>query len=690
LVGRDRRVWSGLLGLALACALAAPALASEPIESFVVTTSSSHAGGHPDLSAEFALKEPGEPEAAISAQLDLPAGQDLVPLSVPGCMGSDFGTANCPAATQIGFVTLRGAREGNMNFLFGTAAVYNLVPASGELGRIGFVIPTAGIPVEAPLTLRSESDYGLRIKIEGLPPMEPLGSVDLRLWGVPADPSHDASRLPKGTTGCPGAETLSCNGSPVASPAPLNPLTIYPVRCLGSPSWNLDVRTSKDPETPSTRSTGITMPTHCDQLSFNPSTDLSLGSAVTGSATGMDLAVHDPLTLSPTTLMPSPLFLSATNLHGLVTIDKTRLAAFPVCSAQEAKVGSAGPASCPEASTLGTSMVYGPLLPEPISGALYYGGPVGNGAYVIFLTASGHGLDFKTGLLLEAGGAAGATLLEASLPQLPISEIQMKFSGGPSSILRTGSRCGPHTAKTLLVPWNALTFQLSSNMVVFTRPGGAVCAEEAAAIDVEADPPSLPADGASTGTVTATIADESEVPVIGDEVDFEASDPNVAVGPVVDNEDGTYTASVTASTTPHAVTVTVTDREVEPPLKGATAIVLAPVAKPQPPPPGEGPPPPPATPPRTTIGGHPPRRGPKHRATFDFSADVPGSTFSCKLDSKPYRSCSSPLRLTGLKPGRHMFRVFATGPSGLAGTPASFGFTVKRPPAHHRASHAGR
>jgi hypothetical protein len=37
-----------------------------------------------------------------------------------------------------------------------------------------------------------------------------------------------------------------------------------------------------------------------------------------------------------------------------------------------------------------------------------------------------------------------------------------------------------------------------------------------------------------------------------------------------------------------------------------------------------------------------------------------------------------------------MFKVFATGPSGLAGTPASFGFTVKRPPAHHRASHAGR
>jgi hypothetical protein len=209
LAERDRRVWAGIMVLALACAFAARAAAAEPIESFAVTTSSSQAGGHPDVTASFALQEPGE-KTASSVLLEPPAGQLLVPTSVPLCPGSDFATANCSPQTQVGSVTLRGVREGNDNFLFGTAAVYNLVAASGDLGRIGFVIPTIDIPVEGPLTLRSESDYGLRIKVEGLPSQDPLGSATLRLWGVPADPSHDAERLPEGTTGCPGSESLSC------------------------------------------------------------------------------------------------------------------------------------------------------------------------------------------------------------------------------------------------------------------------------------------------------------------------------------------------------------------------------------------------------------------------------------------------------------------------------------------------
>jgi hypothetical protein len=82
----------------------------------------------------------------------------------------------------------------------------------------------------------------------------------------------------------------------------------------------------------------------------------------------------------------------------------------------------------------------------------------------------------------------------------------------------------------------------------------------------------------------------------------------------------------------------------------------------------------------TTIGRHPPAETRARRATFTFSADLPGSKFFCAVDSKPYRGCTSPLRLTGLRPGPHTFRVFAIGPSGTAGDPARFGFKVKRPP----------
>jgi hypothetical protein len=125
------------------------------------------------------------------------------------------------------------------------------------------------------------------------------------------------------------------------------------------------------------------------------------------------------------------------------------------------------------------------------------------------------------------------------------------------------------------------------------------------------------------------------------------------------------------------VIIAATDRSVEPRLRGEAELVLSPLSLPS----GGDRAPSPARAPVTTIGGgHPRHKSRKRRATFAFTADVPGSTFSCMIDSKPYRRCASPLRLTGLKPGRHTFRVLATGPSGLAGAPVTFGFRVEKPP----------
>ena len=50
--------------LAAAAAIAAPAGASQQITSFNASVSTSQAGGHPDLSYDFGLENPGQPEAA--------------------------------------------------------------------------------------------------------------------------------------------------------------------------------------------------------------------------------------------------------------------------------------------------------------------------------------------------------------------------------------------------------------------------------------------------------------------------------------------------------------------------------------------------------------------------------------------------------------------------------------------------
>ena len=59
-----------------------------------------------------------------------------------------------------------------------------------------------------------------------------------------------------------------------------------------------------------------------------------------------------------------------------------------------------------------------------------------------------------------------------------------------------------------------------------------------------------------------------------------------------------------------------------------------------------------------------------------FTSSVPGSSFRCKLDGKPYKTCRPPFKVKGLSAGRHRFSVIATSPAGISGKPAKKSFRV--------------
>jgi hypothetical protein len=87
--------------------------------------------------------------------------------------------------------------------------------------------------------------------------------------------------------------------------------------------------------------------------------------------------------------------------------------------------------------------------------------------------------------------------------------------------------------------------------------------------------------------------------------------------------------------------------------------------------PKEGPPS--KVPPKTKLGKHPPKHTKSKAAKFSFSASEPHSHFRCKLDKGKYRACSSPEAYVGLKPGKHVFRVYAVGADGLSDkSPSNF------------------
>ncbi|HEX6228159.1 MAG TPA: calcium-binding protein, partial [Solirubrobacterales bacterium] len=86
-------------------------------------------------------------------------------------------------------------------------------------------------------------------------------------------------------------------------------------------------------------------------------------------------------------------------------------------------------------------------------------------------------------------------------------------------------------------------------------------------------------------------------------------------------------------------------------------------------------------PPQTRIKHRPPRRSltkrKSRRVAFRFAANE-RARFRCKIDRRRYGSCRSP-RIYRLRPGRHVFRVFAIDRAGNRDrTPARFGFRVKR------------
>ena len=220
------------------------------------------------------------------------------------------------------------------------------------------------------------------------------------------------------------------------------------------------------------------------------------------------------------------------------------------------------------------------------------------------------------------------------LPPFPITEIDLKMPASSGVRRDRASAAAPYVGSSTVTPWNqSLTevFQIQP-LALSTGPGGTPArARRRGAGRARADPHrrrrEIDDDGDGPGHRRTTASrspakrSSSARPTRGQQI-----------GPVIDNEDGTYSAAITSSTAVGTPTITATVTSAEPELSGLGA------AAPGPDPPRRRAPPGRAAVgeknviPSVRFGKHPPRRTRRHRAVFTFSADVPGSTFFCKLD----------------------------------------------------------
>ncbi len=468
--------------------------------------SATQAGSHPyaiTTTIEFATHVPEAGSIAAEAELEpapnglakeievgLPAGVIVNPAATTEkCTETELDTDfECPNASVVGIADIQLAiAKGRSS---GAVPVFNMIPPRGVTAELGFEI--AGIVVHIVGHIRTGGDYGLSAITSDILGKADLYGVALTLWGDPSAASHDRERgncvekgEPSGKS-CPVARTNA-------------PLLTLPSACTGEPltaamganSWEEPGKFLRDEaSSPSL--------TSCDRLSFNPTLSAQIAEPVEADApTGfeVDLAIpqeksftgyypeDDPARLAESDLKEALVALpvgmtaspSATNGLGTCPLLTGREPAKEEDESKRELVGidleSKQPANCPDESKLGLVEVVTPLIEAPLKGSVYLaqqGNLPGNGSnpfkslFALYLVAEGSGaiiklpgevkLDATTGQLSVRLGEDPMTGFY--LPQLPFSELKLRFFGGPRALLVTPPSCGTYTTTSQLTPWD--------------------------------------------------------------------------------------------------------------------------------------------------------------------------------------------------------------------------------------------
>jgi len=463
-------------------ALAAPALASEQIDSFSTTTSTTQAGGHPDLETRLTLQNPGEPESAKNVIFNTPGGVFGNTNAITQCTSVDFALDRCPSSSQAGLITIYANYDGNSNYLLGTAPIFDLVPGAEETARFSLVVPTLNIPIAIPITVRTGGDYGLRFTVKDISQLTPLASASLTFWGFPASENHDAQRFPKGTpgspSGCPGLADTSCIASPTEAAITVHPLTENPTSCNGQPLvTTLEVQTYQDPGNLSRDEASYPATTGCNKETFNPVLLSSPTSTEADSASGLNLELSAPQ-FENFSISPAEMKSAAVTLPPGFTINPDAADGQSECTEAQANFGSEGPAECPDNAKIGTFAIETPTLSGPLQGAIYIGQPKPGNQYRLFLVAFGFGINAKLVGSVEPNPETGqVTAYFENLPQVPFEAFQLHLFAGERALMATPTACTIYTVSADMFPWDTTLADQTSTQIfgLNSGPHGSEC-----------------------------------------------------------------------------------------------------------------------------------------------------------------------------------------------------------------------
>ena len=159
----------------------------------------SQAGSHPfDMTTSFKLNL--DPEGKIAGEyyardisVDYPPGFAGSIVAVPQCRITqiELGQPGCPTSSQVGVAEVYFGQGGYTQPRI--VPVYNMVPSDGGTAELAFPVLVVVQPIL--VSARTDGDYGLVAQTTNITETLPFAGLRITLWGVPADPRHDAERF---------------------------------------------------------------------------------------------------------------------------------------------------------------------------------------------------------------------------------------------------------------------------------------------------------------------------------------------------------------------------------------------------------------------------------------------------------------------------------------------------------------
>ncbi len=407
------------------------------------------AGSHANLRVRFDFsKDPvsNHVEANVKdIRVALPVGFVGNPNEVKTCPVSrliqvgDVTLSDCPLEDQIGVATVI---TGTGTYV---SPVFNMVHASEIPGLFGMNVN--GAPVFIEPTIRP-GDYGVTGLSAQTSQAERVESIDLTIWGVPAD---------HGT------------GAPLR-----RPFLSSPTNCLGPVSFGIEANSWQDPATSSGKVIGADADgvpfvfTGCYRLGFEPSIVAQPGTHRAHAPAGLNIAFKVPQNEGPDGLASAHVRKVTTSFPQGVTVSTSAVAGLGACSPAQIALGTNAVPSCPDNSKIGNVTIKSQLLGDPLEGevvlASQYDNPF-NSIFAIYVFAQGPGFYLKFPGELHVDKQSGRlTTVFDNLPQLPFEEVNLDFRGGPTAPLTTPDACGTYRTHSEFTSW------ASPTPVVFDDP----------------------------------------------------------------------------------------------------------------------------------------------------------------------------------------------------------------------------